>query len=103
LSSLDEVEEFVVAVPKPELEKEVALCGKESGRVIDKFEETQLTPIASVHVKPPSIKECVVNIECKIYNKIRPPHFILTPEHRKAPLSKQHTIYFAEILGVFKP
>ena len=100
---LDEVEEFVVAVPKPELEKEVALCGKESGRDSNKFEQTQLTPVASTRVGPPSIKECVVNIECRIYNKIRPPHYILTPEHRKAPLSKQHTIYFAEILGVYKP
>jgi len=100
---LDEVEEFVVAVPKPELEEEVALCGEKSGRDIDKFEVTQLTSIPSVHVKPPSIKECIVNIECRIYNKTRPPHYILTPEHRKAPPSKQHTIYFAEILGVYKP
>jgi len=97
-----EVEEFVVAVPTPELEEAVAVCGKESGRDMDKFKETGLTPISSVHVKPPSIKECIINIECKIYEKVPPPHFILTPEHRQAPLSKQHTIYFAEILGVYK-
>jgi flavin reductase (DIM6/NTAB) family NADH-FMN oxidoreductase RutF len=99
---LDEVEEFVVAVPTPELKEKVSLCGEKSGRDTDKFIETQLTPLPSVHVKPPSIKECVVNFECRIYNKIRPPHFILTPEHRESPLSKQHTIYFAEILGAYK-
>jgi len=99
---LDEVEEFVIAVPTPELEEEIAFCGEKSGRDTDKFKETGLTPIPSVHVKPPSIKECTINIECRIYNKIRPPHYILTPEHRKAPLSKQHTIYFAEVLGVYK-
>ena len=99
---LDEVGEFVIAVPTPELEEAVAFCGEKSGRKIDKFEETRLTPMSSVHVKPPSIKECTINIECRIYNKVRPPHYILTPEHRKAPVSKQHTIYFAEVLGTHK-
>lgn len=99
---LDEVEEFVIAVPTPELEEAVAFCGEKSGRDLDKFKETGLTPVPSVHVRPPSIKECTVNIECSIYNKVRPPHYILTPEHRKAPISEQHTIYFAEVLGTYK-
>lgn len=99
---LDEVEEFVIAVPTKELEELVAFCGEKSGRDVDKFKETKLTPIQSVHVKPPSIKECVINIECRIYNKTRPPHQILTPKHREAPVSEQHTIYFAEVLGTYK-
>ena len=99
---LDEAEEFVIAVPTPDLEEAVALCGEKSGRDANKFEETGLTSIPSVHVKPPSIKECTINIECRIYNKIRPPHYILTPEHRKAPISEQHTIYFAEVLGTYR-
>lgn len=100
---LDEVDEFVIAVPPPELKEAVDFCGEKSGKDMDKFMETGLTPIQSVHVKPPSIKECIINIECVIYEKIRPPHFILTPEHRKSPLSEQHTIYFAEVLGVYQP
>jgi len=99
---LDEVEEFVIAVPTPELEKAVAFCGEKSGRDVDKFKETGLTPIPSVHVRLPSIKECTVNIECRIYNKVRPPHHILTSEHRKKPIPQQHTIYFAGVLGVYK-
>jgi len=99
---LDEVGEFVIAVPTPKLEEAVAFCGEKSGRKIDKFKETQLTPIRSVHVKPPSIRECTINIECCIYSKVRPPHYVLTPEHRKAPVSKQHTIYFAQVLGTYK-
>jgi len=89
---LEEVEEFVIAVPIPELKEAVAFCGEKSGRDTDKFRETGLTPIPSVHVKPPSIKECMVNIECRIYDKIS----------GNSPLSKQHTIYFAEVLGVHK-
>ena len=101
-SLLDLVEEFVIAVPSLDLADAVALCGKQSGRVIDKFAVTSLTPVPSKHVAPPSIKECTINIECRIYNKQRPPHQLLTSEHRKAPVSKQHTIYFAEVLGVSK-
>jgi len=89
-SLLDLVEEFVIAVP----------CGKQSGRAIDKFAVTSLTPVPSKYVAPPSIKECIINIECRIYYKQRPPHQLLTSEHRKAPISEQHTIYFAEVLGV---
>lgn len=93
---LDEVEEFVVAVPKLELKKDVAFCGEKSGRDVDKFKETSLTPMPSSHVKPPSIKECIVNIECRIYNKITPPQNILIPKHRIC------SVYFAEVLGVYK-
>ena len=99
---LDEVEEFVIAVPTEELEEPVAFCGEKSGRDVDKFCETKLTPVQSVHVKPPSIKECVINIECRIYSKTRPPHQILTPKHREALVSEQHTSYFAEVLGTYK-
>jgi flavin reductase (DIM6/NTAB) family NADH-FMN oxidoreductase RutF len=99
---LDEVEEFVIAVPTPELAEAAAFCGEKSGRDVDKFKETGLTPTISVHVRPPSIRECTVNIECRIYDKIRPPHHILTPEHRKAALSDQHTIYLAEVSGTYR-
>jgi flavin reductase (DIM6/NTAB) family NADH-FMN oxidoreductase RutF len=51
-------------------------------------------------VKAPLIKECSINIECKVYTKVCPPHMLLTPEHRKRPVEEQHTIYFAEVLAV---
>ena len=99
---LDEISEYVVSVPTPELREAVDLCGTVSGREIDKFEATGLTPIKSEHVMPPSIKECPINIECRIYHKERPPHMILTPEHRMKPFTDQHTIYFSEVLGAYK-
>ncbi len=37
----------------------------------------------------------------RIYHYQRPPHMILTPEHRQAPVDQQHTIYFAEVVGAF--
>jgi flavin reductase (DIM6/NTAB) family NADH-FMN oxidoreductase RutF len=98
---LDEVGEFVLCVPTNDIADAVAFCGRESGRTCDKFRETKLTPVASTLVKPPSIAECPIHVECRIYHKQRPPHFILTPEHRQAPVQAQHTIYFAEVLGSF--
>lgn len=99
---LDLVDEFVIAVPTSDLANTVAYCGKQSGRDVDKFAVTCLTPVPSKHVAPPSIQECAINIECRIYHKQHPPHQLLTPNHRKAPISEQHTIYFAEVLEVSK-
>ena len=41
-------------------------CGVKSGRDVDKFAETRLTPQASRYVKAPGIEESPVNIECKV-------------------------------------
>lgn len=98
---LEEIPEFVIAVPDDSLKKAAKTCGTLSGRNIDKFKAAGLTKVKSKYVKAPSILEAPINIECRIYNKISPPHMILTPEHRKAPLGNQHTIYFAEVLGTF--
>jgi len=100
---LDEVPEFVVGVPTDEIAEAVKVCGSKSGRDMDKFKECGLTAIPSKHVRPPSVKECSLNIECRIYHAQRPPHMILTPEHRQKPVEMQHTIYFAEVLGAYKP
>lgn len=99
---LEEVPEFVIAVPDERLRSAVDLCGTKSGRDLDKFKAAGLTPVPSAHVRPPSIAECSINVECRIYTSVAPPHMLLTPEHRQAPLKNQHTIYFAEVLGTYR-
>ena len=99
---LEQVPEFVIAVPDDALEEAVALCGTKSGRDMDKFEAAGLTPVPSRHVRPPSVLECPINVECRIYTRIAPPHMLLTPEHRQSPIEKQHTIYFAEVVGTYR-
>ena len=96
---LEAAPEFVLSVPTAELADAVAYCGSESGRDGDKFAAAGLTPVPSAHVRPPSIAECAWNIECRVYHAERPPHGLLTPEHRREPVEAQHTIYFAEVLG----
>ncbi|MBD3183942.1 flavin reductase family protein [Candidatus Poribacteria bacterium] len=58
--------EFVVNFANADMVREVDFCGTRSGRNVDKFVETGLTPEPAVHVKPPLIKECPVNLECKV-------------------------------------
>jgi len=63
---IKETGEFVINVPSEDLLYETDVCGCVSGRKADKFELTGLTLIPSQVVKVPSIKECPVNIECKV-------------------------------------
>jgi len=58
--------EFVVNLPPAALLPQVMQAGSMSGRDHDKFAEIGLTPLPSIHVKPPLIAECPVNIECKL-------------------------------------
>ena len=86
---LEQVGEFVIAVPDDSLQQAVRHCGTTSGRDHDKFAAAGLTAVPSVHVRAPSIRECPINIECRVYTKIAPPHMLLTPEHRQRPV-EQH-------------
>lgn len=61
-----ESKEFVVNLPSKSLLKAVDYCGMVSGKRIDKFKKTGLTAVPATYVRPPLIKECPVNIECKV-------------------------------------
>jgi flavin reductase (DIM6/NTAB) family NADH-FMN oxidoreductase RutF len=61
--------EFVINTPPITIEKEMHFCGIESGIRVDKFSKTGLTPIPSLKVRPPRIKECFGHIECKVVQK----------------------------------
>jgi len=62
--------EFVVNIPTTKILKETDYCGITSGKDIDKFSETILTPEKARKVKAPLIRECPVNIECILKNRI---------------------------------
>jgi flavin reductase (DIM6/NTAB) family NADH-FMN oxidoreductase RutF len=63
---IEETREFVINIPNLDLIKETDFCGVVSGRDVDKFKETGLTESPASKVRPPLIKECPVNIECKL-------------------------------------
>ena len=56
--------EFVINIPGVDLLEETDYCGVASGRDVDKFAATGLTPLPASRVKAPLIKECPVNLEC---------------------------------------
>jgi flavin reductase (DIM6/NTAB) family NADH-FMN oxidoreductase RutF len=62
--------EFVVGIPDKEIIEAVQYCGTRSGRDVDKFTETKLTPIKGNAVKAPLIKECPVNFECIVVEEV---------------------------------
>ena len=63
---IKETKEFVVNIPTEELVSIVDQTGFCSGRNVDKFKVFNLTPLPASKVKPPLIKECSINLECKL-------------------------------------
>ena len=73
--------EFVVNVPTREILSEIDYCGTFSGKNVNKFESTNLTPLKADKVKPPIIKECPISIECKVVKVISfPSHDLFVGE-----------------------
>lgn len=79
------VQEFVVNLVNRELVLAADYCGVKSGRDVDKFQETGLTPVALPDVGVPGIAQSPVCLECKVTQQI--------------PLGS-HDLFLAEVIGV---
>ena len=82
---LEETGEFVINLTNESLVKACDYCGVVSGRDVDKFAKTGLTPIPIEHVHAMGIDESPVNMECKITEKRE---------------LGSHTMFIAEVVGV---
>lgn len=82
---LEETGEFVINLTNESLVKACDYCGVVSGRDVDKFAKTGLTPIPMEHVHARGIDESPVNMECKITEKRE---------------LGSHTMFIAEVVGV---
>ncbi len=58
--------EFTVNIATVDIMVEADFCGITSGRDVDKFREAGLTKMESKIVSAPIIKECPLNLECKL-------------------------------------
>jgi flavin reductase (DIM6/NTAB) family NADH-FMN oxidoreductase RutF len=67
---IDDSGEFVVNIPTEDILRDADFCGMVTGKDVDKFSETGLTPEPADEVKPPLIRECPVNIECVVKKKV---------------------------------
>lgn len=68
--SIMESKAFTVNVPSEEFVKQAAYFGSVSGRDVDKFKESGLTPVKSSLVNAPYIEEFPLVIECKLVRTI---------------------------------
>lgn len=82
---LEETGEFVINLTNESLVQACDYCGVVSGRDVDKFAKTGLTPIPMEHVHAMGIDESPVNMECKITEKRE---------------LGSHTMFIAEVVGV---
>lgn len=58
--------EYVINLTTRDLAYATDWCGVKSGKMVNKFRETGLTPIPATKVKAPMIAESPVNIECVV-------------------------------------
>jgi len=63
--------ECVIAIPTVDLLDKVVGIGTCSGVDTDKFARFKLTPVQARLVRPPLIKECLANIECKVIDIVK--------------------------------
>jgi len=61
---------FTISIPSETYAKEADYCGIYSGREVDKFGETKLTPVKSELVDAPYVREFPLVLECKVSHTI---------------------------------
>lgn len=66
---IDEEEEFALNIICLDILKQARYCGQVSGREVDKFQQTGLTPAEAREIKAPLIEECVGHLECGLVDR----------------------------------
>lgn len=65
---IEQTKEFVINIPPQNLNRQIYYCGFHSGKQVNKFRESGLTPQSARSVKVPIIAECVAHMECRVEN-----------------------------------
>lgn len=73
LANIIETEEFVVNVVSLPLAEKMNLSSAEFDQSISEFEQTELTPEPSTQIGPPRVREALVSMECRLYQRIELP------------------------------
>lgn len=70
-AALRKFRECVISIPTVDLIDQVVGIGTCSGADTDKFKRFGLTPVSGRRVRPPLIKECLANIECRVIDIVK--------------------------------
>lgn len=73
LANIIETEEFVVNVVSLPLAEKMNLSSAEFDSSINEFEQAKLTPEQSSQIKPPRVREAMVSMECRLFQRIELP------------------------------
>ena len=77
--------EFVINLPSASMVRAVDTCGVKSGKDTDKFALCNLTAEKSAKINAPSIAECPISVECRVFD---------------ARELGSHTMFMADIVAV---
>jgi flavin reductase (DIM6/NTAB) family NADH-FMN oxidoreductase RutF len=70
LSNVESSREFVVNVVSEDITEKMIKTASDLPANIDEFQVAGFTPIESIIVKPPRVKESLINLECKLYKVV---------------------------------
>ncbi|MHB1006199.1 MAG: flavin reductase family protein [Chloroflexota bacterium] len=62
-------DEFAINVICEDILKQARFCGTVSGREVDKFKQTGLTPYEATEIRAPLIEECIGHLECGVVDR----------------------------------
>ncbi|MDD2573742.1 MAG: flavin reductase family protein [Bacillota bacterium] len=102
---ISKAKEFTVSVPLGgQLKDALNVCGKKSGRDIDKFKECSLKTEKGLAVDTPIISDCDAHIECRIVYRQGMDGNSLAGDINKNCYSTKdyHVLYYGEILKAYK-
>lgn len=111
---LDNNPEFTINIPIGEFNRKIlGVCGTQSGRVIDKISELNLSLEEPKSISVPGIKEFPLTLECKVVYKQKQDKNEITEENMKACYPQDvdgsyhganrdlHTAYYGEIVSAY--
>ena len=101
---IEKASDFTVTIPSGDMSREIAICGSQSGRDVDKFELCKLQTAGAQKVVSPIIGVPGIHFECKIVYKttMNPAHLDKSYDQSIYPQNDYHTLYFGEILACYE-
>ncbi len=100
---LENTGDFTVNVLPSELASALDYWGKNSGREVDKWAKTGLTPAPSRRVSSPIVEQGILHFECRIVHRHDLEPANLAPELIPAYYASgdHHRVYYGEILACY--
>ena len=74
---IKESKEFVIAVPTPELRKDLEYFGNVHGFDVDKFKETGIKTLPGTAGRTPLLADARINFECKLHSSAQPADHVI--------------------------